>query len=145
MPVIDDTPDPIELNISDDKLCFIILKARGFDVKVDPVEPDPGSNPADDDESAVLEDFADDATETELRDAIAGLNEDEVIDVIALVWVGRGDYSRAEWGEARRLATERHRRNSAGYLMGIPTLADDLEEGIVALGHSCADVEADHL
>ena len=41
----------------------------------------------------------------ELRDAIAGLNEDEVIDVIALVWVGRGDYSRAEWGEARRLAS----------------------------------------
>jgi hypothetical protein len=29
--------------------------------------------------------------------------------------------------------------------MGIPTLADDLEEGAIALGHSCVDVEAEHL
>jgi hypothetical protein len=145
MPTTNEAPDPIELNISDDKLCFIIIKARSFDTKVDPVEPDPGANPLDDDERAVLEDYAGDATETELRDAITELNEDEVIDVIALVWVGRGDYSREEWGDARRLASERHRRDSAGYLMGIPTLAEDLEEGAIALGHSCADIEANHL
>src|ERR1700744_1849631 len=118
MPTIDESPSTIELNISDDKLCFLILKARGFDTKVDPVEPDPGSNPTDDNDRAVLEDYAGDTTEAELRDTITGLNEDEVIDLIALVWVGRGDYSRDEWGEARRLATERHRRDSAGYMLG---------------------------
>ena len=145
MPTIDESPDPIELNISDEKLAFLILKAREFDAKVDPVELDPGSNPTDDDERAVLEDFPSDRTEAELRDALRSLNEDEAIDIIALRWVGRGDYSREEWAEARRLAVERHRGDSAGYLMGNPTLADDLEEGAATLGHSLIDIEADHL
>jgi hypothetical protein len=145
MPTIDEDPDPLELDISDEKLCFIILKAREFDAKVDPVEPDPGSNPAADDGRGILEDYDDDATLAELRDAIESLDEDEVIDVIALLWIGRGDFTRDEWDDAKQLATERHLRNSAAYLLGTPTLADDLDEGLVAVGHSCADVEAGHL
>ena len=41
----EDVPPP-DLNISVDKVCYIALKAREFDAKVEPVEPDPGSNPA---------------------------------------------------------------------------------------------------
>jgi hypothetical protein len=145
MPMIDESPDPIELNISDEKLAFLILKAREFDAKVDSADPDPGSNPTDDDDLEILEDNPGDRTEAELRDALRSLNEDEAIDVIALMWIGRGDFAREEWGEARRLATERHRRDSTGYLMGNPTLADELEEGAEALGHSLVDIEADHL
>jgi hypothetical protein len=145
MPKIDESPDPIELNISDDKLGFLILKAREFEVKVEPVDPDPGSNPVDDCERVILEDQEADRTEAELRDALTALNEDETIDVITLLWIGRGDFSREEWGEARRLAAERHRNDSTGYLLGTPTLADELEEGVEAVGHSIADVEADHL
>jgi hypothetical protein len=145
MPTIDESPDPLELNISDDKLAFLILKAREFDAKVDPADPDPGSNPTDDDDLDVLEDEPGDRTETELRDALRGLNEDEAIDVIALMWIGRGDFTREEWEEARRLATERHRRDSAGYLMGNPTFADELEDGAAMVGHSLMDIEADHL
>ena len=51
----DDDREPVALNIDPGKVCFIILKAREFDAKVDPVEPDPGSNAADDGERAVLE------------------------------------------------------------------------------------------
>ena len=123
MPKIDENPDPIELNISDEKLGFLILKAREFEVKVEPVDPDPGSNTTDDDDRAVLEDQVEDRTEAELRDALHALNEDETIDVIALLWVGRGDFGREDWAEARRLAAERHRHNSTGYLLGTPTLA----------------------
>ena len=57
-----DTPPEVELSVSLDKLDFIIIKAREFDAKVDPVEPDPGSDPADDEEREVLEDYADDPT-----------------------------------------------------------------------------------
>src|SRR5579863_3872940 len=126
-----DTSDetPVELNISGDKVCFIITKAREYDAKVDPVEPDPGSNPADAGEREVLEDYSDDATESELRAAIDALNEDEVIDLIALAWLGRGDFDKAEWTEARSLAGERHRRHSGAYLTGMPMLGDYLEEG----------------
>jgi Protein of unknown function (DUF3775) len=136
---------PVELNISPEKVCFIIVKAREFDAKVDPVEPDPGSNPADGGEREVLEDYSDDATASELRAAIDALNEDELIDLIALAWLGRGDYVIGEWTEARSLAGERHRRHSATYLTGIPMLGDYLEEGLSELGHSCESYEIDHL
>jgi hypothetical protein len=134
-----------ELNVSPEKVCYIIIKAREFDAKVDPVEPDPGSNPADDQEREVLEDYADDPTLAELRSAIDDLNDDEVIDVIALAWVGRGDFDRKEWPEARALARERHRHHSASYLVGMPALGDYLEEGMAVLGYSCEDYESGHL
>jgi hypothetical protein len=145
MPTIDESPNPLELNISDEKLAFLILKAREFEAEVDPVEPDPGSNPTDDRDVGVLEDIPENSVEAELRDALRSLNEDEAIDVIALMWIGRGDFAREEWEEARRLATERHRRDPTGYLMGNPTFADELEEGAEAVGHSLMDIEADHL
>jgi hypothetical protein len=145
MPTIDESPEPLELNISDEKLAFLILKAREFDAKVDSADPDSGSNPTDDNDLDVLEDEPGDRTETELRDALRALNEDESIDVITLMWIGRGDFAREEWEEARRLATERHRRDPTGYLMGNPTFADELEEGAEAVGHSLMDIEADHL
>ena len=141
----DDDQEPVAINIDPGKVCFIILKAREFDAKVDPVEPDPGSNAADDGERAVLEDYPDDATGEELRGAIGVLDDDEIIDLIALAWMGRGDFSRSEWQDARALARERHRRNSAAYLLGIPTLGDYLEEGLATLGYSCEDNERQHL
>lgn len=133
------------MNISIEKVCFIIVKAREFDAKVDPVEPDPGSNPTDSGECEVLEDYADDPTFIELRTAINGLNEDEVIDLIALAWLGRGDFAKEDWDEARDLAAQRHRRRSALYLTGMPALGDYLEEGLSQLGYSCEDYEIDRL
>jgi Protein of unknown function (DUF3775) len=135
----------IELNISPEKVCYILLKAREFDVKVEPDDPDPGSNPADSGEEEILEDYPDDATAAELKAAIDDLNDDEVVDLIALAWVGRGDFGKEGWSEARMLARERHRRHSADYLMGMPLLGDYLEEGLSTLGYSCADYESDLL
>src|ERR1043166_580341 len=96
-----DSDTPAELNISPEKVCFIIIKAREFDVKVEPVEPDPASNPADDGQSEILEDYPDDPTQTELRDAIDDLNDDETTDLVALAWIGRGDFDRSDLEEAR--------------------------------------------
>lgn len=135
----------VELEIALEKVCYIIVKAREFDAKVEPSEPDPGENPADHDERIVLEDYADDATLQELRDAIDGLNEDEAIDLVALAWLGRGDFEEAEWEEARQLADERHRRHAGAYLTGMAGLGDYLDEGLSLLGYSCEDVDADRL
>ena len=134
-------PEPVELTISQDTLAFIIVKAREFDAKVEPVEDDPGSNAADDGEREVLEDYADDPTLAELREAIDDLNEDEIIDLIAIAWVGRGDFGRAEWDEARALASERHRGRTSAYLLGMPALGDYLEEGLAELGISGIEPE----
>jgi intein/homing endonuclease len=134
-----------ELNISPEKVCYILIKAREFDAKVEPVETDPGSNPVDSGMGEILEDHADDPTIAELRAAINGLNDDEVIDLIALAWLGRGDFSKDGWEEARALARERHRRRSASYLMGMPALGDYLEEGLAALGLTCEAYEIGRL
>jgi hypothetical protein len=136
---------PVELNISPEKVCYIIVKAREFDAKVEPVEPDPGSNPVDMGEREILEDYADDPTLTELRAAIDDLNDDEVVDLIALAWLGRGDFAKSEWEDAQALANERHKHHSANYLTGIPMLGDYLEEGLSHLGYSCEDYEINRL
>lgn len=145
MRTTEEAKNPVALNINTEKVGFIILKAREFDAKVDPVEPDPGSNPTDDAESAILEDYEDDPTLEELRGAIDSLDDDEIIDLIALAWVGRGDFDRNEWLSARRLARERHRPRSADYLVGMPALGDYLEEGLAVLGHSLPDQTTGHL
>ncbi len=134
-----------DLSISPEKVCYIVMKAREFDAKVEPVEPDPGSNPADSGEREILEDYADDPTLAELNAAIDGLNDDEIVDLIALAWLGRGDFAKDGWEEAKALAEERHRRHSARYLIGMPALGDYLEEGLAALGYSCEDYEMGRL
>ena len=77
--------------------------------------------------------------EDALRAFIADLNEDEQASLIALAWVGRGDYSGAEFEEARGLAKERNIRDPAEYLLGIEMLGDMLEEGLSELGLSLED------
>lgn len=134
-----------ELSISPEKVCYIIIKAREFDAKVEPVEPDPASNPTDDGEREILQDYAGDPTLAELSAAIDDLNNDEIVDLIALAWLGRGDFAREEWQEVKMLARERRRRRSSHYLVGMPALGDYLEEGLAALGYSCGAYEANRL
>jgi hypothetical protein len=129
------------MDIALDKVCEIILRARAIDVKEGDTDPDSGSNPTDDGNVDMLIGNPDDSTEEELREVIAGLNEDERHDLIALVYVGRGDLEPEEWVEAVRLAREREDRGSlstADWLLGIPNLGDLLDEGINAMGRSCA-------
>ena len=121
-------------SLSTEKVAYIIAKAREFDVKVEPVAPDPGSNPADDDELDVLEDFAADPTYDELVSAIRELNRDEQIELVALTWIGRGSFTSDQWVEAVAEARDAHNDHTAEYLTGIPLLSDYLEEGLSAMG-----------
>jgi hypothetical protein len=125
------------LPIDPDKVCHIIPKARAFDVKTDVVEPDPGSNMAEDEMLEVLEDYPDDATEEELREFIRGLNEEEQVALVALAWIGRGSFSVEEWRDAMEEARHAHNDRTAEYLMGLPLLGDYLAEGLAAFGHTC--------
>ena len=97
---------------------FMILKARAFDVKVPPVEPDPGSNAADDGERGVLEDYPSDQTETELRDAIEGLSDEAAIDLVAIFWIGRGDFAPRRTGPGADLGSRAGRRAGRGLSSG---------------------------
>ncbi|WP_114945374.1 DUF3775 domain-containing protein [Microvirga calopogonii] len=129
------------MDIALDKVCELILRVRAIDVKEGITDPASGSNPIDDGSIDALTSSPDDATEEEIRDVIAGLNDDERADLIALVYIGRGDMEPEEWGAAVRFAREREAASSlstADWLIGIPNLADLLDEGLNAMGRSCA-------
>ena len=133
------------LTISPEKVCFIITKAREFDVKDAVTEPNPGSNPSDDKDVAVLEDHPDDPVVEELTAFIDALSEDEQIDLVTLAWLGRGDYSASDWPAVREEATDAHNERTASYLLGMPLLGDFLEEGLSMLGYSCEEFEINRL
>jgi hypothetical protein len=137
--------DKPELSISPEKVFFIIVKAREFDAKEENSDPDSGSNPSDDGERDVLEDHADDPVERELRSFINALSEDEQIDLVALAWLGRDDYTASDWPSVREEATRAHNSRTAHYLLGIPLLGDFLEEGLSTLGISCEEFEIGRL
>jgi hypothetical protein len=140
----EDTEAP-ELAIPLETVCFIIMKAREFDVKEAVSEPDPGSNPTDDNATAVLEDHADDPVQEELTSLISDLSVDEQVDLVALTWLGRDDYGAGDWAGVRQQAAEAHNQHTADYLCGDPLLADHLAGGLDVIGLSCADYEKEHL
>jgi len=127
------------LDLPLDKVTFIILKAREYDVKEADADPNEGSNPTDDGQTDVLEDNGDDPVREELLSAIAGLNEDERMRLIALAWLGRGTFSLAEWDEAIATARNEHRKRAAEYLLGLPLLGDYLEDGLAMFDEGIVD------
>ena len=130
---VDDVP---ELSIPTDKLCFIIEKAREFDVKDEVTDPDDASNPSDDAMIAVLEDHKDDPVVKEMTTVIHDMSVDEQVDLVTLAWLGRGDGTLADWSELRAEAARAHNKRTASYLLGVPLLADYLEEALSQFGIS---------
>jgi len=134
-------------NISTDKVCYLIIKAREFDAKVGVEEPEPGGNPSDSGTLEILQDYADDPTIQEIKTFVDDLNEDEQIDLVALMWMGRGDYTIDEWDDAceeAKRARDEH-GHTADYLLGAPLLGDYLEEGLSLFDESCEEMTAIHL
>jgi hypothetical protein len=132
-------------DINPEKVCFLITKARVFDVKEGEVDPGESSNPSDEGFRLVLGGFRGDPVGEELRSFIDSLDEDEQVDLVALAWTGRGDFDAAQWKEAVGLARSRRSGSTAEYLLGIPLLGDYLEEGLAAFGLSCEEFDKKHL
>jgi len=131
---VENTPD---LSISSEKVCYLILKAREFDAKDVVTDPDDASNPTDDGMVSVLEDHRDDPVVQEIAAAIFAMTEDEQVDLVTLAWLGRGDGSLEDWSELRAEAQRAHNKRTASYLLGMPLLADYLEDTLAQFGHSC--------
>ncbi len=93
-----------------------------------------GDADEDEDEDAITQEM--------LTDFIDELNEEQQVALIALAWVGRGDYEPEEWEEALKLAAERNTRGDASaYLTGMEGLGDLLSEGVGAFGLAIEEVE----
>jgi len=130
-----------------DTAFYIMMKAREFDVKVEPEGLDRESDAVDDGCQEILEDYPDDATEDELHEALANLNTDQLHELVALVWLGRGSFSKEEWADALKEAKEADptAKSSPEYLMGTPLLSDYLEEGLSMMDVSIEEFEMGRL
>jgi hypothetical protein len=131
------------LIVSHESVCFIIAKGRELDTQDVVGDPDPGSNAADDGAVSILEADADDPARKELVEFIAALSEEEQVDLVALMWLGRGDGTLEDWDDLRDEAQQQHNARTAFYLLGEPLLSDYLEEGLSQFGFSCAEFEID--
>lgn len=79
-----------------------------------------------------------------LKEYIGSFNDDEKVNLVALMWVGRDSYDAADFETAKRDAAEEATAPTEAYLSGIPGLAEYLEDGLDALGIDVADAE-DHM
>ena len=130
---VENAPD---LSIPTDKLSFIIEKAREFDAKDEVTDPDDSSNASDDGMVSVLEDHKDDPVVQEISAVIRSMSIDEQVDLVTLAWLGRGDGTLDDWSELHAEAERAHNNRTASYLLGMPLLADYLEEALSQFGIS---------
>ncbi|MER8632454.1 DUF3775 domain-containing protein [Mesorhizobium opportunistum] len=131
-----------DLTIGPDTVRLFILKAKALSAAVNEDYADGAEHEIEFDggthdnhhHDGLAEESSENLTEEEFRELINDLNVDEAAELIALAWVGRGDYDAAEWSDAVTAARERANRRTAKYLLGMPLLADWLEEGLEAIG-----------
>ena len=124
-----------ELNITPAYVHLLILKARAVMVKEGMVTPEPGGNPVDDEVPGALQDDPEDMTREELLEEMEGLGEDQQAELVALMWLGRGDGEPEEWENLVKLARERHETATGSYLLDHPLVADYWAEGLDRLGY----------
>ena len=125
-----------ELSISAEKVGFLIEKTREFDVKEGESDPDSGSNGADDRMIDVLEDDGSDPVVWEITGFIKAMTEDEQLDLIALMRLGRGDGGIDEWDDLRRQAAGERDGSVARTLLDEPLVSDYLAAGLEEFGLS---------
>lgn len=125
-------------DINPRKVCYIAAKARELLSEDEGAESD-ASNAADDEARAILTDAAYGPIHAELEQFVADLDEDESAALVAMLWIGRGDFEAKDWEEAVAQARERRQTPTVHYLLGEPLLPDYLEEALAAFGQSCND------
>lgn len=86
-----------------------------------------------------------DRGEAELTAFIEGLNDDEKVSLVAVMWIGRGSFDAEELVDAMAVARQEATTPTADYLIGTPHLADHLEAGMDALGLDISEAEEDLL
>jgi hypothetical protein len=119
-----------QLTLNPEFLRSLILKLRAVMAQEEMVSPDSGSNPSDDERAATLQETPDNLTRAEIEAQLEDLEPDQQAEIVALMWIGRGDLEPEEWDEAIALALERSDAPTAAYLLSHPHVADYIDEGL---------------
>ncbi len=125
------------LDVNPDTVCRLMDLAREFHAQEAVVIPEEPNSPADHWPGEILAAHQGDSTLDEFRSIIEDLEPDQQQQVVALLWVGRGDYELDEWDDALAYAADAWTTRTADYLIAHPLLADYLAEGLSLHGYSC--------
>mgnify|MGYP000506825961 CR=1 FL=1 len=125
------------LNMNPEIICLLIDKVRGFQVQEEVVIPEEADSPAEDWARQALAAHASDLTYLEAKSVIDDLEPDQQITLVALMWLGRGDYDLSDWDTVVADAVVAHNNYTAEYLLATPLMPSYLEEGLSLHGHSC--------
>src|SRR3954468_21069292 len=122
-------------------ICRLIIRARELEGQVPAIENDDEADPTDsDDEFAVIEDEANEAIEEEMVALLDDLGDDQLQELLALAWVGRGTYDASEWSDALEAASDPDSEDPVEQLLDMPTLAAYLDAGLAAFDLSCEGI-----
>ncbi|MEJ2258489.1 MAG: DUF3775 domain-containing protein [Woeseiaceae bacterium] len=121
-----------EIELNRETVDFIIERAHEFHIRDDVEFDDEPDIASEDWSNLVTANFAADPAYQELKSTIDDLEPDQQVSLIALMWVGRGDFSIDEWAEALEEAADSWNENTADYLIGTSMLPDYLSEGLEA-------------
>ena len=129
-------------------ICRLILRAKEMEAQVPAGEPDGDPDDIDDLDDdgegagtlSVLEDELNDGVEEEVRATLDDLAEDQLAELVALAWVGRGTYDASEWDEAFAEASDLGPEQRIDELLDMPLLGGHLEAGLAAFDYSCDGV-----
>ena len=121
------------MNIAEQSVRNLILRARAYDSKeqIDDFEPDPDTAETDAVESLQTGDK--DPIRDEIENWLGGLDEEALAELVALYWIGRGDFEGRDFPAAVREARGRRTTPTADYLLGAPLMGDYLEIGLDAV------------
>jgi hypothetical protein len=127
------------LNINPETVCYIIAKAREFQVKEAVVIPEEPISSSEDWARQVLADHVDDPCAQEVKATVDDLEPDQQAALVALMWLGRGDFLLSEWHAAMATAADSMTdiTDPAAYLLSHPLVADYLLEGLLQHGSGC--------
>jgi hypothetical protein len=85
-----------------------------------------------------------DPTRAELVAEIDGMDPEHQQELVALMWVGRGDFDATEWRETLTLAAERADTPTSGYLLSHAMAADYIVSGLEELGYDHILLDGTH-
>lgn len=136
-------PDPVAptLGIPQDTVCYIVRKLREYesmDLLTEREEPVAPWESGEIDQLMEREnEYAFDPVRQELASFVGDLADDQKVELVALMWLGRNSASMDEWPAIREQAMEAYNARTLDYLLGSPQACDFLQEGLLTLGYSC--------
>ena len=125
------------LNINTDTVCRLIQLAREFHAQEQVVIPETRGNPSGDWAAQTLASHIDDMSFQEFRSIVNDMEPEQQVQIVALMWIGRGDFETDEWDEVIEQAKDDWTPETAEYLIVHPMICEHLEDGLDMFGYGC--------